>query len=110
MPLLTTAFAGRDDEHQVKRLLADTEFLLAWQRNTPATNPVRVAMEKVAGQWNVRRWREHLKRKPAEIAEELEGAILAKARRMLDRSTPFGSAEQPAFPEIYQIPLDNAPS
>ena len=110
LPLLTSAFAGREEEHQVKRLLADMECVLAWQRSTSASHKVRDAMERVASQWHVLRKEKGRKRKPERIARELEAAILQKARRMLDRSNPFGSAAPPASSGINAFSCAVLPS
>ena len=96
LQLLPSAFAGRENEHEVKRLLAGMECVLAWQRSTSASNKDRDAMERVATQWQVPRKEQGMKRSPEKIARELETAILRNGQRMLDRSNPFGSVARPA--------------
>ena len=89
-------FSHRSQETRVKALLADAATLLAWQtaaRTTRATHKTRNAMAKLGSSWNVPQRASGKTRPPAEIAAELETEMLACARRLLAKTTPFTRME-----------------
>ena len=89
---LPDRFSHRSQETQVKALLSDAATLLAWQTAVStgkATHNTRDAMAKLGSSWNVPQKASGKKRPAAEIAADLETEILACARRLLAKTTPF---------------------
>ncbi len=93
---LPDRFAHISHERRVKALLADSATLLAWQtqaRTRKATHEARDAMTKLGSSWNVPQKAIGKKRPTAEIAADLETEMLAYAKRLLTKTTPFTRME-----------------
>ena len=67
-------------------LLQDIRILQRWKRTKNAPHKVRDAMLKLGSHWNVPQYVKKKKRPSSEVAEDVEEAILKKAREMFQSS------------------------
>jgi len=86
---LTDRLAHRSSEASVQKLLLDATILREWQLTTPATHQQRDAMLKLGSHWHVPQRANYKKRKPAEVARELEEKFIHAARQLAENETIF---------------------
>ena len=69
-----------------EQLLQDIPVLQEWQSASHPTHQVRDDMMKLGTRWKVPQFRHGKKRKPSEVAKDLQDCMLKKAKILLDSS------------------------
>ena len=95
---MTDLLSSRGNEIGVKKLLPDTAKLRAWQNAVRPTNNQRDAMMKLGSDWQVPQKVDGKKRKPADVAKDLEKEFIGTAGRLLENKSPFGGKRGDANP------------
>ena len=86
---LADHLSSRAGEAAVKKLLADAAQLQAWQNAASPTNAQRDAMTKLGSDWHVPQKIAGKKRKPEEVAKDLEKEFTDTAQRLLQKAQFF---------------------
>ena len=107
LPNVLSKFSSRADAQQ---LLQDHSILQEWQCASRPSHQVRDAMCSLGTRYKVPRYTHGKKRKPSEVAQEIEENILKQAKTVIADSvaTPSqsstSSAVKPATDELQSFP------
>ena len=72
-----------EQEEVAQKLLEDVPKLRKWKETSTPSHEVRDAMLKLGMRWEVKQMVQRKKRKPAEVAQELDERMRKKARELL---------------------------
>ena len=79
----------RANEINVSKWLKDVSTFQAWKREQHPSHEVRDAMTNLASKYYTTQKQNAKKRKPDEVARDLERELKITAKRLLEKETPF---------------------
>ena len=83
---VSSRLSSQPSEMLAQQLLVDIPILQEWQRTPNPSHKVRDAMMKLGSHWKVAQKSRGQKRRPAEVAKELEERMLEKGKELLTSS------------------------